>query len=117
MRIDPAERIGLPPLRGVGVEQKVVKVPHHEVVVAFGRPQAFACAGVELEQDLAIEEKRQNLGARKTLLLPEPADFLRRRQQNEGGRYLRVANPKQRAGARRFQHHLLAAPPQIGEPR
>ena len=32
-------------------------------------------------------------------------------------RDLWVANPEQRAGARQFQDHIVAAPPQIGEPR
>ncbi|WP_349510144.1 hypothetical protein [Bradyrhizobium sp. NAS96.2] len=45
------------------------------------------------------------------------ADLLGLRQGREGGSDRGIANPKQRPGARRFQHHLVAAPAQIGEAR
>ena len=42
---------------------------------------------------------------------------MRGRQQGKRGCDTGIANPEQRAGARRFQHHLVPAPAQIGKPR
>ena len=80
-------------------------------------PEAIARGGVDLEKDLAIHQQGEKLDAGKTVLPAEPFDLLRRGQHGDGGRNLRIANPEQRAGARRFQHHLVAAPPHICEPR
>ena len=60
--INSAERVGLPALGAVGVEQEIVKIPEHEVVVALGRAQAFAAGGVDLEQHPAIHQQREKLG-------------------------------------------------------
>ena len=35
--MDAAERVGVPPLGAARVEQKIVKIPKHEVVVALDR--------------------------------------------------------------------------------
>ena len=117
MGIKPAQRVGLSAFGAARMEQKIVKIPENEVVVALGRPEAVVAGSVDLEQDLAIHQQGEQLDPRKAVLPPQPADFLRRRQCGEGGRDLRIANSEQRAGARRFQDHLIAAPPQIGEPR
>ena len=101
----------------MGVKQEIVKVPQDELVVAFVRPQTIAVGCVELEKDLAVHQQGEKLDAGKASLPPELADFLRRRQRGEGGCDGRIANPKQRAGTRRFQHHLIAASSQIGEAR
>jgi hypothetical protein len=116
MRIKPTQRVGLSALRAVGVEQEIMKIPKHEVVVALGRPEALVVRGVDPEKDLAIHQQRKETDSRKIVLPPEPADSLRCRQGREDGRNVRIANPEQRAGARRFQHHFMAAPSQIREP-
>ena len=107
----------MPAFGAARVEQKIVKIPENEVVVALGRPEAFVAGGVDLEEDLAIDEQSEKLDPGKTVLPAEPFDLLRRGQRGHGGRDLRIANPEQRAGARRFQNHLVAAPPQVCEPR
>ncbi len=117
MGIEPAQRVGLAAFRAVGVEQEIVKVPKSQVVAALGRPQPVAAGGVKPEKDLAIHQQSEKLVARKAVLPPQPADFLRLGQHGDSGRNLRIANSKQRAGARRFQNHLIAAPPQVSEPR
>ena len=94
-----------------------MKIPKNEVVVALGRSQAVAAGSVELEKDLAIHQQCEKFDPRKAVLPPEFFDLLRRGQHGEGGSDLRIANPEQRTGARRFQHHLVAAPSQISEPR
>ncbi len=116
MRINSAQRIGVSAFRAARVEQKIVKVPKNEVVVALRRSQATVAGGVDLEEDLAIHQQGEKLEPRKTVLPAEPFDLLGCRQHGDGGRNLRIANPEQRAGARRFQHHLVAAPSHVGEP-
>ena len=56
---------------------KIVKIPEHEVVVAFGSPQALAVGGVDLEQDLAIHQQCEQFDSGKAVLSPELVDFLR----------------------------------------
>ena len=107
----------MPAFRAARVEQKIVKVPENEVVVALGRSEAAVAGGVDLEKDLAIHQQGEKLDPGKTVLPTEPFDLLRCRQYGDGGRNLRIANLEQRAGARRFQHHLVAAPPHVREPR
>jgi hypothetical protein len=41
----------------VGVEQKVVKVPNNQVVVALGRSKTLVAGSVDLEKDLAIQQQ------------------------------------------------------------
>src|ERR1700686_131410 len=107
----------MPSLRAVGVEQQIVKIPEHEVIVALGRSQAIAFGSLDLEKNLAVDQQCEKLSSGKAGLPPKRADFLWRGQQSEGGGDLRIAYPEQRLGARRFQHHLIAAPPQISEAR
>ena len=97
------------------VEHKIVEVPQYEGVVALGRPQPIA-VGVDLEKDLAVDEEGEKLKPRKILLPAELFDLLRRDQQRQSSRNLRIADFEQGAGARRFQNHLVGAPPHIGEP-
>ena len=105
IRIKSAQRVGLSACRAAGVEQKIVKVPKNEVVVAFGPSQAAVARGVDLEKDLAIHQQGEKLDPRKTLLPTQLFDLLRCRQHGDGGCNLRIANFEQRGGARRFQHH------------
>ena len=98
------------------MEQQIVKVPQHEGVVAFVRPQA-AVAGVDPKKDLAVDEQAEKLGSHKIFLPAQLFDLLRRGQRNQGGRDLGIAYLEQGAGARRFQNHLVGAPPHIGKPR
>ena len=115
--IDAAYRVGVPAFRAARVKQEVVKVPEHEVVVALVGPQPAVAGRVELEQNSAFDQQGEQLDPGKAVLPAEPLERLRRRQHGEGGGNLRIADPEQRAGARRFQHHVVAAPAQIREPR
>ncbi len=117
MRINSAKRVGVSAFGAARVEQKIVKVPKNEVVVALRRPQAVAASGVDLEKDLAIQQQSEKLDPRKTVLPTQLFDLLRRGQHGQDGRNLRIADFEQRAGARRFQHHLVAAPSHVREPR
>ncbi len=68
----------MPAFRAVGVEQKIVKIPKYEVVVAFVRTQPIAVGGVELEKDLAIYQQAYKFDARKAASPPELIECLRR---------------------------------------
>ena len=117
IRIDSAQGIGVPTLRAARMEEKIVKVPKNELLVTLGQAKPASAGGADLEKDLAIEQQGKKLDPGKTLLPTQLFDLLRRGKHRNGGRNLRIANFEQRAGARRFQHHLVAAPPQIREPR
>ena len=99
------------------MEQEIVKVPQNEAVVALARSQAAVASRVDLEHDLAIHQQGEKLESRKTVQPTEPFDLLRCRQCGDCGRDLRIANSEQRAGARRFQDHVVAAPSHVREPR
>ena len=107
----------MPALGAARVEQKIVKVPKNEVIVALGRSEAIVAGSAGLEKDLAVDEQGEKLDPRKTGLPAELSDLLRCRQHSQGGRDLRIANFEQRAGARRFQNHVVGAPSHVGEPR
>ena len=107
----------MPARRAARVEQQIVKVPENEVMHRPRRSQVAVVGGIDLEKDLAIHQQGEKLDPGKAVLPAELSDLLRRGQHGEGGRNLRIADPEQRAGARRFQHHLVAAPPHVGEPR
>ena len=53
----------MPAFRAARVEQKIVKVPKNEVVVALGLSQA-AASSVDLEKDLAIHQQSEKLDPR-----------------------------------------------------
>ena len=114
VRISAAQRVGVAALGAARVEHKIVEVPQHEGVVALGRPQAIAGG---LEKDLAVDEQREKLEPRKILLPAELFDLLRRGQQGQSNRDLRIADFEQGAGTRQFQNHSVGAPPHIGKPR
>ena len=94
-----------------------MKVPENEAVVTLGRPGARVTGSGRLEKDLAIQQERQKLEPRKAGLPTELPDRSRRRQHGDQGRNVRIADPEQGAGARRLQDGLVAAPPQVREPR
>src|SRR5258708_39832821 len=116
MGIKLAKRIGLPALCAAGMEKKILKVPEHEIVVAFAGPEVVAAPGVDLEKHLAVHQQCEKIDSRKTVLPPKPTDFFRFGKRGDRARNFGIANPKQRAGARRFQNHLIAAPSQIRKP-
>src|SRR5580704_7917010 len=117
IRINSAQRVGVPAFRAARVEQKIVKVPKDEVMVTLGRSKATFAGNVDLENDLAIHQQCEKLDPRKTLLPTELVDLLRSRKYGDGGCNIRVANFEQRAGARRFQDYLVTAPSHVCEPR
>ena len=95
-----------------------MKVPQNEVVVALGRSEAAVA-----RQASTLNRIRQSTSSArssmpgKTILPTQLLDRSGRRQRGDGGRNLRIADPEQRARARRFQHHLVAAPSHVGKPR
>src|ERR1022692_1103052 len=54
IRINSAQRVGVPAFRAARVENEIVKVPQNEVVVTLGRSEAIVASSVGLEKDLAI---------------------------------------------------------------
>ena len=117
MWIKPAHRVGVPAFGAARVEQKIVKIPDDEVVVAFGGAEDFVAGRVDLEEDLAVDEQCEKLDPWEIRAAAEPSDLLRRGQARQAGGDLRIAYLEQRAGARGFQNHRIGAPPQIREPR
>ena len=107
----------MPAFRAARVEQKIVKIPKNEIVIALGRSKAAAASSVDLEKDLAIEEQGEKLEPRKIVLPTQLFDVLRRRQHGQDGGNLRIADFEQRAGARGFEDHLVTAPSHICEAR
>ena len=93
-----------------------MKVPKNEAVVTLGHSKP-TFASTDLEKDLAIEEQGEKLDPWKTLPPTQLFDLPRGGEHGDGGRNLRIANLEQRAGARRFQDHLGAAPSHVREPR
>jgi len=67
MRIKSARRIGVSAFRAACMEQEIVEVPEHEVVVALGRSEAAAARGVDLEEDLAIHQQGEKLDSGKVV--------------------------------------------------
>src|SRR5262249_5016666 len=111
MRINTANRIGMPALGAARMEEEIVKVPKDQIVVAFRRSQAFIAAR-DLEENLAVDQKAEKLDTGEARLAADIFDFLRGGQTCQRGRNFRVADFKQRARARRFQNHLVSAPTQ-----
>jgi hypothetical protein len=99
------------------VEEKIMKVPESEFLVTLGQAKLTSVSTADLEKDLAIEEQREKLDPGETLVPTPLFDLLRGGKHGDGCRNLRIANPEQRARTRRFQHHLVAAPSHIREPR
>src|SRR5260370_36705083 len=104
MGIKPAQRIGLPAFGAAGMKQKIVKVPEHEMVVAFAGPEAVAALGVDLEKHLAVYQQREKIDSWKTVLPPNPTDFIRVGKRGDRARKFEISNPEHRAGARRLQN-------------
>ena len=77
IRINSAQRIGVPTFRAARVEQKIVKVPKNEAVVTLGQSKPTFASGVDLEKDLAIEEQGEKLDPWKTVLPTQLFDLLR----------------------------------------
>ena len=93
-----------------------MKVPKDEAVATLGHSKP-TFASTDLEKDLAIEEQGEKLDAWKTLPPTQLFDLPRGGEHRDGGGNLRITNLEQRAGARRFQDHLGAAPSHVREPR
>src|SRR5205823_9712533 len=100
MGIYSAQRIGMPAFRAARVEQKIVKIPKNEIVIALGRSKAAAASSVDLKKDLAIEEQSEKLEPRKIVLPTQLFDVKRCRQHGQDGGNLRIADFEHRAGSR-----------------
>ena len=94
-----------------------MKVPKSEAVVTLGQSKPTFATGADLEKDFAIQEQREKLDPRKTFLPAQRFDLPRGREHGNGRRNLRIADFEQRAGAWRFEDHLVAAPSHEREPR
>lgn len=99
------------------MKHEIVEIPENEIAVAFIHPKALAAFRIELEQELAIQQQFEQIEVEGGCVAAKAANRVRPRQRSEGGGNGGIANSKQRAGARRFQHHLVAAPAQIGKAR
>jgi hypothetical protein len=99
------------------MKQKIVEVPEDEIVVTFLGSHPGCAGGIELEKDLAIEEQREELKPGKTVLPPQRPDALGRSQRGQDARNPGIDDLEQRGGAWRFQHHVVGALAQVGEPR
>ncbi len=60
--------------RAARVEQKIMKVPKHEVVIALVLSEYAVAITLNLEQDLTIHQNGKELDACKTSLAAEPFD-------------------------------------------
>ena len=107
----------MPPFAAARVEQEIVKIPKHQIVVALGDPRAAVASGIHLEQNLAIKQQSEELEPGKRVLPAQLLDGLRRGERGERGCNPRIADLEQRAGARGFQHHVVAAPAHVGKAR
>ena len=105
------------PFAAARVEQEIVKIPKHQVLVALGKPRTAGASGIDLEQNLAIEQQSEQLKPEKRLLPAQLLDRLRRGERGERGCNPCIADLEQRASARGFQHHVVAAPAHIGKAR
>src|SRR5262245_4666698 len=114
--IKPTQWVGVPTFRAARVEQKIVKVPKNQVVVTLGQSGTPLGSGLCLEKDLAINQQSEKFDPRKAVVPTKPSDLLGRGQCGDRGRDLWIANSKQCAGARRFQHHVVSAPAHVREP-
>src|SRR3954465_4714619 len=99
------------------MKQEIMEIPENKIAVAFIHSKAVAAFRIELEQELAVQQQFEQIEVEGGRVAAKPADLVRPRQRSDGGRNGGVANSKQRAGARRFQHHLVAAPMQISKAR
>ncbi len=115
--INAAQRVGVPAFRAARVEQQIVKVPENEIVVALVRSKPGAAGGADLEEDLAIHQQSEELQSGKIFLPTQLLDGLRCSEEADCRRDARIANSKQCARARQFQHQLAAAPAHIGKSR
>ena len=66
-------------------------------------------------QAALFESALSQLDPGKAVVPAQLLDLLRRRHHRERRGNLGIANPEQRAGTRRFQHHFVAAPAQSAE--
>src|SRR4051812_25277577 len=99
------------------MKQKIMEIPENKIAVAFIHSKAVAAFRIELEQELAVQQQFEQIEVEGGRVAAKPADLLRLRQRSEGGGNGGIANSKQRAGARGFQDHLVAAPGQISKTR
>ena len=74
------------------VKHQIVKIPEREFVVALREPEIAVSARVDLEKDLAIDQQSEKFDARKSILLAECLDCLRRREQSKGRGNPGIAN-------------------------
>src|SRR5262249_11154097 len=110
--IATAHRIGVPAFGAAGVKKQVMKVPNHEVGIAFGRTQSFT-PGRHFENNVAIEQQPEQFEADKAAPAAEVRYSLWPRQACDRDHGLRIIDPEQRWRTRRLQHQVATATPQI----
>src|SRR5262249_31196114 len=115
--INSAQRIGMSTFAAARVEQEIVKIPEHELIVALRPTWSPPTRGVDLEQDSAIQQQAEKREPRKAVLSSQLFDGSRHGQRGDSGSDGRSANPEKGTGAWRLQHQIIATPAHIGEPR
>ena len=92
--INSAERIGVPAFAAARVEQEIVKIPEHELIVALGPPWSPSTRRVDLEQHLAVQQQADEREPGKAVLPSQLFEGSRHRQCGQSGGDCRVANPE-----------------------
>ncbi len=69
MRINPAGRVGMPPLRAARVKHEIVEIPKGKVVIALRQAGIAFADRVGLGNHVAIGQQGEKLHPRKTVPL------------------------------------------------
>src|SRR5579883_2081092 len=117
MGINATHRICMPSFRAAGVKQQIVEVPEGEAVSALRHAQIALNRLVSLKNDLAVQQQREKLDARETVLAPKLPDFLGGKKPGKKCGNLRIADSEKRTRQGRFNYYLIATPAKIGESR
>ena len=80
------------------MEQEIVKIPKHEIIVALVAAQPLAVSGCDLEENLALKEQSEERIAREVRLPAQRFDLLRRSECGDGCDNPPVADTEQGAG-------------------
>ena len=84
----------MPAFAAARVEQEIVKIPEHELIVALGPPWSHSTRRVDLEQHLAVQQQADEREPGKAVLPSELFEGSRHRQRGDIGGDGRVANPE-----------------------
>ena len=77
MRISTADWIGVAAFGAARVKQEIVEIPERKVRVPFRLPQVTAAAPIDFDENVTVEQKREEIDPPKTDLVPQPFDLTR----------------------------------------